>query len=87
MSLTKFPYEAWVAGPDGVPTLVKFVRCDRWGESHITMPFNTYNKKFIYFTREAAFSASFKSIERSEKYLRDSSIALAEIRARLEAAQ
>ncbi|MNC48381.1 hypothetical protein D3C76_1525060 [compost metagenome] len=85
--MTNFPYEAWVIGPDGVPMLVKFVRTDRWGESHITQPFNKYNTKFIYFTRGAAFKAAFEYIDRAALSHHDAIAALAERRARLEAAQ
>ena len=85
--MTQFPYEAWVTGPDGVPMLVTFVRSDRWGESHITLPFRKYNTKFIYFTREAAFKAAFEYADRSALSHHDAIAALAELRARLEAAQ
>ncbi|MEG2910131.1 MAG: hypothetical protein RR897_00905 [Pseudomonas sp.] len=84
--MTRFPYEAWVIGPDGVPILVKFVRSDRWGESHITQPFNTYNTKFIYFTRTAAFMAAFEYIDRAAQSHHDAIAVLAERRSRLEAA-
>ena len=85
--MTKFPYEAWVTGPDGIPMLAKFVRSDRWGESHITMPFNKYNTKFIYFTREAAFKAAFEYADRAALHHHDAIAALAALRVRLEKAQ
>ena len=84
--MTKFPYEAWVTGPDGIPMLAKFVRSDRWGESHITMPFNKYNVKFIYFTREAAFQAAFEYVNRAAQSHHDAIAALAALRVRLEEA-
>lgn len=84
--MTNFPYEAWVTGPDGIPMLAKFVRSDRWGESHITMPFNKYNVKFIYFTREAAFKAAFDYVNRAAQSHHDAIATLAELRARLEEA-
>ncbi|MBT9575106.1 MAG: hypothetical protein IV106_29090 [Pseudomonas umsongensis] len=67
--------------------MVKFVRSDRWGESHFTQPFNKYSTKFIYFTREAAFKAAFEYVDRAALSHHDAIAALAERRARLEAAQ
>ncbi|MBJ2303487.1 MULTISPECIES: hypothetical protein [unclassified Pseudomonas] len=84
--MVKFPYEAWVTGPDGVPVLVTFVRSDMWGESHITLPFRKYKTKFIYFTREAAFKSAFEYVDRAALSHHDAIAALAELRVRLEAA-
>ena len=82
--MSQFPYDAWVIGSDGLPMLVRFVRTDRWGESHITMPFKKYNTKFIYFTREAAFKAAFEYVDKAALAHHDAIAALSDRRIKLE---